>query len=107
MRRIEYRKDYEEFVNLKRRSGLFISIKPSFTMLVDLISCGRSVRKNKCGKESEKLEKEVSLLTTFTMLLSLAPAAAFAAENGNADNSKKDVNVAVVLDASGKNGTKG
>ncbi|CAI8754136.1 hypothetical protein EMIT074MI3_20649 [Bacillus licheniformis] len=56
---IDYRKDYEEFVNLKRRSGLFISIKPSFTMLVDLISCGRSVRKNKCGKESEKVEKEV------------------------------------------------
>jgi len=32
---VDYRKDYEEFVNLKRRSGLFISIKPSFTMLVD------------------------------------------------------------------------
>jgi Ca-activated chloride channel family protein len=48
-----------------------------------------------------KLKKRFTLLTTFTMLLSLAPAAAFAAENGNADNSKKDVNVAVVLDASG------
>ena len=47
------------------------------------------------------MKKRFALLTTFTMLLSLAPAAAFAAENGNADNSKKDVNVAVVLDASG------
>nr|WP_223831621.1 VWA domain-containing protein [Bacillus swezeyi] len=47
------------------------------------------------------MKKRFTLLTTFTMLLSLAPAA-FAAEDGNAaDNSKKDVNVAVVLDASG------
>ncbi|MFN2744590.1 MULTISPECIES: VWA domain-containing protein [Bacillus] len=47
------------------------------------------------------MKKRLTLLTTFTMLLSLTPAA-FAAENGNTqDSGKKDVNVAVVLDASG------
>ncbi|TWK80693.1 hypothetical protein CHCC20335_0647 [Bacillus paralicheniformis] len=43
-----------------------------------------------------RMKKGFALLSTFTMLLSLAPAA-FAAE----DAGKEDVNVAVVLDASG------